>query len=98
MEVGFRAVFFSDDDAEAVAARLRADGFAAQVRRDRFAGEDDDEDQPWALVTDAPAGILELLAEQHDGWVEHEAPPTPSVRLDLPRAPRRAHRPGGDAL
>lgn len=95
---GVRAVFFDADHAEAAAARLRRDGFEAQVRRERFAGEDDDEDQPWALATDAPAGLLELLVEEHDGWVEHDTPPAPPAPLRLPTAPRRAHRGvGGDS-
>lgn len=92
---GLRAVFFDAEAAEAAAARLRRDGFEVQVRRDRFAGEDDDEDQPWSLVTDAPAGLLELLVEAHDGWVEHDTPPAPVAPLRLPSAPRRAHRGDG---
>ena len=87
-----RAVFHEEDDARAVVARLRRDGFDADAARERFAGEDDDEDHPWAVVTDAPEFALELLAEEYDGWVDHDvaappAPPTPPV--DLPSAPRR---------
>lgn len=95
MSTGLRAVFFDEDQAQAAVARLVRDGFEAAVRRERFAGEDDDEDQPWVIVTDAPAGLLELVVEQHDGWVEHEQPARPDVPtqpLHLPRAPRRAHR------
>ncbi len=98
-----RAVFFSDDAAESVCVRLRRDGFEADVSRGRFAGEDDDEDQPWVVLSDAPVGMLELLVEQHDGWLEHE--PYPSAAgssgarpLDLPTAPRRAHRGVGGPL
>ena len=87
-----RAVFHEEDDARAVVARLRADGFDADAVRERFAGEDDDEDHPWAVVTDAPEFALEILAEEYDGWVDHDdpvppAPPAPP--LDLPSAPRR---------
>ena len=86
-----RAIFHEEDDAQAVAARLRTDGFDAEAARERLAGEDDDEDHPWAVVTDAPEFVLEILAEEHDGWVDHEeapaAPPLPP--LDLPTAPRR---------
>ena len=39
-----RAVFYEEDDARAVAARLVHDGFEATVARERLAGEDDDED------------------------------------------------------
>jgi 8-oxo-dGTP diphosphatase len=85
-----RAIFHEEDEAMAVAARLRTDGFDAEVLRERLAGEDDDEDHPWAVVTDAPAFALEILAEEHDGWVDHdEPPPPPAPPLDLPAAPRR---------
>ena len=85
-----RAVFHEEDEAAAVVARLRADGFDAAVVRERFAGEDDDEDHPWAVVTDAPEFVLEILAEEYDGWVDHDQPtPPPAVPLDLPEAPRR---------
>jgi hypothetical protein len=66
------------------------------VAQDRFAGEDDDEDHAWAVLTDAPEVVLELLAEEHDGWVDHDEPPTsrpaspsPLSPLDLPDGPRR---------
>ena len=87
-----RAVFHEEDDARAVVARLRRDGFDAEASRERFAGEDDDEDHPWAVVTDAPEFALELLAEEYDGWVDHDvAPPPapPTSPVDLPSAPRR---------
>jgi hypothetical protein len=87
-----RAVFFEEDDARAVAARLDRDGFAADVRRERFAGEDDDEDHPWAVVTDAPAVMFELLVEQYDGWLDADLPPVDRPPLILPTAPRRLKR------
>ena len=61
-----RAIFFDEDDAAAVVARLRADGFEATMERERLAGEDDDEDHPWAVLSDAPAFMLELLVDSHD--------------------------------
>lgn len=91
-----RAIFFDEDDAQAVVARLRADGFEARAVRERLAGEDDDEDHPWAVVSDAPAFMLEVLVDTHDGWLDDEAeagqqaivlPP-----LELPDAPRRIKR------
>ena len=85
-----RAIFFDEDDAQAVVARLRADGFDARVERERLAGEDDDEDHPWAVVSDAPGLMLEVLVDAHDGWLdegEEQGPPLPP--LDLPIAPRR---------
>ena len=89
-----RAVVFEEDDARAIAARLLADGYDAEVRRDRLAGEDDDEDHPWAVLTDAPAFVVELLVEQYDGWLDLPEPPAPAARapLDLPAAPRRRSR------
>jgi hypothetical protein len=92
-----RAIFFDEDDAQAVVARLRADGFEARVERERLSGEDDDEDHPWAVVSDAPAFMLEVLVDTHDGWLDdgddqdaqQSAAPPP---VDLPTAPRRIKR------
>lgn len=83
-----RVVFHDEDEAEAVAARLRADGFQAGVVREWFAGEDDDEGHPWAVVTDAPTFAVELYAEEYDAWVDEGAPAHPQP-LELPDAPRR---------
>lgn len=101
-----RALFASEDDARGVAARLLADGFAAVVGPAPFAGEDDDEDHAWSVDTDAPAVMVELLADEADGWVEHDPEHDPehdtehdtgrALRpppLALPDAPRRHHRP-----
>ena len=97
-----RAIFFDEDDARAVVARLHADGFEAHLERERLSGEDDDEDHPWAVLSDAPAFMLEVLVDTHDGWLdegpdvgpgggeEHGDPPPP---LHLPTAPRRIKRP-----
>ena len=88
-----RAVFHEQDDAEAVVVRLRREGWDAMVVQDRFAGEDDDEDHAWAVLTDAPETMLELLTEERDGWLDHDVtPPTqpsPAAPLDLPEGPRR---------
>lgn len=83
------------DHAESVAGRLRRDGYDAVVVRGRFHGEDDEEDQPWAVRTDAPLVVAELTAEEFDDWVEELAPaprpatPGPSAALPLPDGPRR---------
>jgi hypothetical protein len=66
----FLAIFFEREDADAVAHRLAADGFTAEVMRERLANEDDDEDHPWAVVTDAPQYVVELLVDAHDGWLD----------------------------
>lgn len=87
---GPRAIFFDADDAEAVRARLESDGYAARVVRERLAGEDDDEDHPWAVLSDAPDFALELLVDEHDGWLDEPEPDEPARRpLDLPSAPKR---------
>jgi hypothetical protein len=71
------------------------DGFEAELDRERLAGEDDDEDHPWAVVTDAPQLMLELLVDAHDGWldVDEPAPTVVLPPLDLPAAPKRIKRP-----
>ena len=85
-----RGIFFDEDHARAVVARLAADGFEATVERERLAGEDDDEDHPWAVLTDAPELVLDVLVDEYDGWLDLDVPaPPPAVPLDLPLAPRR---------
>lgn len=89
-----RVVFHEEDEAAAVAARLRSDGFQAAVVREWLAGEDDDEDHPWAVVTDAPSFAVELYAEEFDAWIDDEDDSTEIEQLgpqglELPDAPRR---------
>lgn len=89
-----RGIFFDGDDAAAVVARLVADGYAARVERERLAGEDDDEDHPWAVLTDAPELVLELLVEEYDGWLDTDEPEPAPPPLALPTEPRRIKRVG----
>jgi hypothetical protein len=94
-----RGIVFDEQAAHEIARRLRADGYAATVTRERFAGEDDDEDHPWAVDTDAPPVALDLLLDAHDGWLEDDAPAdrtrsAPTTPWELPDAPRRRHRDG----
>ena len=87
-----RALLYEEEHARAVAERLRAAGFDAAAARERFAGEDDDEDHPWVVLTDAPAFMVEVLVEEYDGWLDDAPPepaPPPAQPLDLPDAPRR---------
>ena len=94
-----RGIFFDEDHARTVVARLVRDGYDASLARERLAGEDDDEDHPWAVLTDAPAIVLELLVEQFDGWLDDDvATPDPRVGgglppVELPTAPKRIKRP-----
>jgi len=100
------AVFYTEDDARAVAERLVSQGFTANVARERFAGEDDDEDHAWAVVTDAPRLMLVNILEEYEGWLDIEDPAEigdddthtpPVVRrpqpLDLPQVPKRIKNP-----
>lgn len=87
-----RGVFFEEDDARAVLARLLREGFDGSCEREPFAGEDDDEDHPWVVTTQAPVAVLELLVEEYDGWLEPDEPRPPPTPLDLPSAPRRLKR------
>lgn len=91
-----RGIFFDEDDAHAVARALTVSGWSAEVVRERLAGEDDDEDHPWAVLTDAPAFTFEILIDQHDGWLEEDVvkPAHPELPpLSLPDGPRRIKRP-----
>ena len=91
-----RGIFFEEDDARAVAERLTRDGWEASLVRERLAGEDDDEDHPWAVLSDAPAIVFELLVDEYDGWLDADDADRPAYRPpppDLPTAPRRVKRP-----
>ena len=93
-----RGIFFDEDHARTVAARLVRDGYDATPVRERLAGEDDDEDHPWAVVSDAPAFMLEVLVDTHDGWLdegdgEAAEQTSPLPPLHLPTAPRTVKRP-----
>jgi hypothetical protein len=96
-----RGIFFDEDDARAAASVLVRGGFSAEVVRERLAGEDDDEDHPWAIVTDAPEIQLEVLVETYDGWLDRDedpdgspgAPDQAGLVLPLPDAPQRIKRP-----
>ena len=98
-----RAVLLDRDDAVAVAERLARDGHRARVVRAPSAGEDDDEDQPWAVLSDAPAGLLGLLADERDGWLDEDEPTGgprstggPSLLPPLPPLPTRPRRTRAD--
>lgn len=86
-----RGIFFEEDDARAAALVLTRGGFEATVTRERLAGEDDDEDHPWAVVTDAPMIQLEMLVETYDGWLDLDDE-TPAEPLPLPDRPKRLKR------
>jgi hypothetical protein len=95
-----RGIFFDEDDARAAALALVRGGYTAEVVRERLAGEDDDEDHPWAVLTDAPEIQLDLLVDMYDGWLDFEEPsaedsaPRPGPPLPLPEQPKRIKRDG----
>jgi hypothetical protein len=94
------AYFFEREAAEEVARRLATDDL--KVRREKFHGEDDDEDHPWTVVLppDVDRALAEDLVTQYDGWLaghdlgsaEADFPPLPNVP-PLPDAPRRFKKP-----
>ena len=86
-----RGIFFDEADARAAALALTRGGFVASVTRERLAGEDDDEDHPWAVVSDAPMIQLEMLVETFDGWLDLDED-TPAAPLPLPDQPKRIKR------
>ncbi|MBO9520317.1 MAG: hypothetical protein J7518_02165 [Nocardioidaceae bacterium] len=92
-----RGIFFDEDAAREVERLLSADGYDVSLSRVPYAGEDDDEDHPWAVTSDAPAIVLEVLVDRFDGWLDDDpdpdwAPPT-GTPVDLPDQPKRHHRP-----
>ncbi len=93
MMSGVRGIFFDEGDARAAALALVRGGFEAAVVREPLAGEDDDEDHPWAVVTDAPMIQLEMLVETYDGWLDLDEE-TPVEPLPLPDQPKKVKRPG----
>lgn len=91
-----RGIFFDEEEAATVAARLRSEGWEAELVRERYQGEDDDEDHPWAVVSDAPELVMEILVDEFDGWLDDGTPIEPTglpAPLDLPAAPKRIKRP-----
>lgn len=91
-----RAIFFEETHALAAVRRLQRDGYDATVVRERLQGEDDDEDHPWAVLSDAPDFALETLVDEFDGWLDRVEPDPvePLVLPPLPVAPKRIKRPG----
>lgn len=92
-----RGIFFDEDSARQVALTLVRGGYAAEVVRERLAGEDDEEDHPWAVVTDAPEVQLDILVDTYDGWLDYDEAAVTDVPalppLQLPDAPKRIKRP-----
>ncbi|OIJ26676.1 (deoxy)nucleoside triphosphate pyrophosphohydrolase [Nocardioides luteus] len=96
-ESTLRGIFFEEEDARSAAATLEREGWTARVGRERYQGEDDDEDHPWSVETDAPEMVLELLVDEYDGWLDiPEEAPDDSIApepVELPDNPKRIKRP-----
>ncbi len=79
---GTRLVVLPDrDDAEDLAATLRAQGAQAFAHRELLAGDDDLEDAQWVVALEPGPGSLPVddgllagFAEAHDGWLETHDP------------------------
>ena len=85
-----RAILFEEADALAVATALQRNGYRAEIVRERLAGEDDDEGHPWAVVSDAPIMLLEVLTDEFDGWLDVPEPAPSTARpLNLPPGPKK---------
>jgi hypothetical protein len=79
------AYFFEREDAQEVARRVAADDLT--FRREKFHGEDDDEDHPWTVVLppDVDRTLAEELVTRYDGWLAgHESSPTEAETAPLP--------------
>jgi hypothetical protein len=92
-----RGIFFSEDEARTVERLLAGDGYDVALSRVRYAGEDDDEDHPWAVSTDPPALLHEQHVDRYEGWLDDDddAKPSPAP-LELPATPKRLHAPPED--
>ncbi len=89
-------VWFDEmDDAEAFVAALDEAGYASSVRREMFAGEEDDEDLASVVAVEPWDAVAADLADEAGGWVppEPDGPPAPVVPLELPTQPKRLKRP-----
>ena len=93
---GVQDVWFDElDDAEAFVAALDEAGYRGSVRREMFAGEEDDEDLAAVVAVDPWDAVAADLADESGGWVppEPDAPTAPVVPLELPTQPKRLKRP-----
>jgi hypothetical protein len=93
-----RAIFFDENTAQTAVARLVLAGYTAEVVRERLAGEDDEEDHPWAVLSEAPEFVLDLLCEELDGWLDFDDEPSTAMPalpspITLPTQPKRIKRP-----
>lgn len=90
-----------ETDAAELAQALTLGGYAAELSRERFAGDDDDEDVQHVVTTDAPAPEVDDLLGDTDAYVEATDPMSGTVTEvqtppDLPDGPRHLKRDQSD--
>ena len=87
--------FDPDDDPGELVGALEAEGYAVQVRREGFAGEDDSEDRSLVVVVEPFDEGVEALVDVYGGWLpgDEQLPPEPPPLPDEPRLTRGG--PGG---
>jgi hypothetical protein len=94
--VTVRVTFHDADEADALVQALLTGGYDAGVARERFSGEDDDEEIVYVVHTDAPAAELAELVDGIDAWVEVSDPMSGTSAAvappPLPEAPHRRRR------
>ena len=83
------AIYFdTDDDAAEIVKALQAEGYATELRRESFAGEDDSEDRAWLLLVEPfDARVIEMV-DVYGGWMPGDER-LPEHPADLPEGPRR---------
>lgn len=81
------------DEATELHEALATAGYASEVTRERFAGEDDGEAIIHVVSTDAPAELVAELIEDSDAWLEISDPMSGTSAAvesdDLPTQPRK---------
>jgi hypothetical protein len=92
------AIYFdSDDDAAELVGALEAEGYATDLRREGFAGEDDSDDRAWVLVVTPFDDRVVEMVDVYGGWMagDDRLPVAPVAPPELPQQPKRLKDPAG---
>ena len=88
-------IFFDEaDDATELVKALQSEGYAADLRREAFAGDDDAEDHAWVLtVTPFDERVVEMV-DVYGGWMagDERLPAERGGAPELPDGPKRLKR------